>query len=161
MMKYFILWVSFIVFLLFNGCAVKEYVISEPKIITFKMEKLRFNDMGYIRQNGDAIQVELFSAGQAVERFEINHLVCMREGCMSKSGFNSDYLNAAYPDELLQNVLLGRKIFDGRNLAENANGFEQQLENEAYTIIYRVNMDETYFKDRKNGILLRIRNVKK
>ncbi len=160
-MKYSTLWASLIALLIFSGCTVKKYEISEPKIITFKMEKLRFNDLGYIRQNGDAIQVELFSAGQAVERFEINHLVCISDGCMSKSSFNSDYLNAAYPDELMQNVLLGRKIFDGQNLVENGYGFEQRLESEAYAITYRVNSNETYFKDRLNKIMIRIKNVKK
>ena len=161
MMKFSILWVSIAALLIFSGCAVKEYKSSVPKIITFKTKKLRFNDLGYIRQNGDAIQLELFSAGQAVERFEINHLVCISDGCMSKSGFNSDYLNAEYPDDTLQNILLGRAIFEGEAMSETETGFEQHPESGSYAITYRVSEEETYFKDRKNEILIRIRNVKK
>ncbi|MEA3374023.1 MAG: hypothetical protein U9Q62_10105 [Campylobacterota bacterium] len=159
-MKFSILWVS-VLLLWFSGCTIKTYETSEPKIITFKTKKLRFNDLGYIRQNGDALQVELFSAGQAVERFEINHLVCLSDGCMSKSGFNSDYLNAEYPDDTLQNILLGRNIFDGKAMSETDSGFEQYLESESYEITYRVTAEEIYFKDKPNKILIRIKAVKK
>lgn len=160
MMKFSILWVS-VLLLWFSGCTIKTYETSEPKIITFKTKKLRFNDLGYIRQNGDALQVELFSAGQAVERFEVNHLVCLSDGCMSKSGFNSDYLNAEYPDDTLQNILLGRNIFDGKAMSETDSGFEQYLESESYEITYRVTAEEIYFKDKPNKILIRIKAVKK
>lgn len=160
MMKFSILWAS-VLLLWFSGCTIKTYETSEPKIITFKTKKLRFNDLGYIRQNGDALQVELFSAGQAVERFEINHLVCLSDGCMSKSGFNSDYLNAEYPDDTLQNILLGRNIFDGKAMSETDSGFEQYLESESYEITYRVTAEEIYFKDKPNKILIRIKAVKK
>ena len=152
-----ILWVS--VILLLGGCTVKEYTTSEPKLITLKTKQLRFNDVGFIRTEGDAVQAELFSAGQAVERFEINHLVCVSKGCMRKSAFNAEYLDESYPDTLLQNVLLGRPIFNGRGRVKNVEGFEQHLESGEYLIDYRVGPDETYFKDRRNRILIKIRQL--
>ena len=158
MRKSFILWVSAL--LLFSGCAVKTYETSEPKLITFKSQKLRFNDVGYIRISGSAVQAELFSAGQAVERFEIDGKICVSEGCLSKSSFNRDYLSPAYPDTLLQNVLRGRPIFGGRELQRSEEGFEQKFKAMAvFNITYRVTAEEIYFKDPINGILIKIREI--
>ena len=144
---------------LFSGCAVKEYRTSEPKLVTLKTKLLRFNDVGFIRRAGDAVQAELFSAGQAVERIEVNHLVCVTAGCMGKSAFNTDYLYAGYPDDLLQNVLTGRPVFGGAGRVATADGFEQQLAGEGYDILYRVGAGQISFKDRANNILIRIRDL--
>jgi len=161
MTKFFILWASFLLIIGFGGCAVKTYKTNETKIITFKTPQLRFNDLGYIRSSDDEVQVELFSAGQAVGRFEIGVLVCLAKGCMSKSAFNKDYLCADYPDDTMANILLGRKIFGGRNFIENETGFGQYIRNEKYDITYRVTAEEIYFKDKINAVLIRIRSVKK
>ncbi len=161
MMKFSILWVSLLALLLLSGCSFKSYEITETKIITFKTEKLRFNDLGYVRRDGDSIQVELFSAGHAIAQMEINHLICIRKGCMSKSSFNSEYLHADYPDDLMQNIFLSRPIFEGKNLTEHGADFEQSLESPSYTISYRVNAQEIYFKDKLNGIMIRIKTIKK
>lgn len=158
MRRFSTLWVSAL--LLCGGCSVKEYTASTPKLVTLKTAQLRFSDMGYLRQNGDALQLELFSAAQAVERFEIDRLVCVSKGCMSKGAFNAEYLHASYPETLLQNVLLGRPIFDGKGFQKTASGFEQHIEGDFYTIVYRVDTDTIIFKDRKNMILIRLKMVK-
>jgi len=145
--------------LLLGGCAVKEYALSEPKRITLKTRELRFSDVGFIRSDGDAVQAELFSAGQAVERFEINHLVCVSRGCMSKSAFNARYLSAAYPDALMQNVLKGEPIFEGQETVRIPGGFEQRLQSSEYEIDYRVDGEGIVFKDRRNAILVKIRDL--
>jgi hypothetical protein len=154
----FILWASTL--LLFGGCVVKVYQTSEPKLITLKTQQLRFNDLGFIRSEGEAVQAELFSAGQAVERFEINRLICVTKGCMSKSAFNAEYLYAGYPDDLMQNVLTGRPIFGGEGRVETEAGFEQHLKGKGHDILYRVEGGTIYFKDRVNGILIKIRDQK-
>jgi len=78
---------------------------------------------------------------------------------MSKSGFNEEYLNAVYPDELLQNILLGRKIYNGKNILKNSNGFKQDIQTKEVSIIYVVNSQQIYFKDRKNHILIKIKEL--
>jgi hypothetical protein len=145
--------------MLFTGCTVKEYKTTEPKLITLKTKQLRFNDVGFIRKDGKSVQAELFSAGQAVERFEINHLVCVTKGCLTKSAFNADYLSSEYPDNLLQNVLLGRPVFDAAGMHKSDGGFEQYLKGSSFNIFYSVAPNEIYFKDRVNGILIKIRDL--
>jgi len=110
-MKYILL----ILTIIFSACSVKNYEQVQSKIIIIKSPKLKFADLGYLRNTKNAIELELFVAGKVVEKFSINHLVCVSEGCMSKRNFNEKYLNAAYPDELLQNILLSKEIFDGKN----------------------------------------------
>ena len=79
---------------------------------------------------------------------------------MSRAAFNEAYLNAAYPDELLQNVILGKPIYGAKGLQKNAEGFSQHLKSQSVDILYRVNVQEIYFKDKTNKILIKIKEIK-
>ena len=154
-MKYVIL----IFILFFSACSVKNYEITQTKIIIIKSPKIKFSDLGYVRNSDKKIELELFIAGSSIEKITINHLVCTSEGCMSRSGFNEDYLNEAYPDDILQNILLAKPIYDGENLLKTADGFEQHVQNEEVDISYKVDSHVTFFKDRKNNIIFKIRDT--
>lgn len=145
--------------LIFSACSVKNYEHTSSKIIIIKSPKLKFADLGYIRNSNKSLELELFAAGQAIEKITLNHLICTSEGCMSKSGFNKDYLSAHYPDDLLQNILLGRAIYDAKNRVQTADGFEQLIQTRHVEILYRVNPHAIYFKDTKNNILFKIKNT--
>ena len=69
-MKYIL--ISFI--LLFSACSTKNYEVTQTKIIIIKSPKLKFADVGYIRNSDKSIEMELFVAGQAIEKITINHL---------------------------------------------------------------------------------------
>lgn len=156
MIKFFILWASLV---LLGGCALKEYHHSEAKIIILKTPQIKFADTGYIRHEGDAVQLDLYSGGQPVKRIEMHHLICVDEGCMSKSSFNTRYLHPSYPDDLLLHVSLGEKIFEGKNLIANDLGFEQNIQSETYDIRYRVSGREIVFKDSANHIMIRFKTL--
>lgn len=145
--------------LIFSACSVKNYEHTQTKIIVIKSPKIKFADVGYLRNSGDTIELELFIAGKNIEKITLNHLVCTSEGCMSKSGFNKEYLNSAYPDDTMQNMLLSHAIYDGKNLTKTADGFEQHIRDENVDIVYIVNSDAVYFKDRKNGIIFKIKDL--
>ena len=149
-----------LVALLFSACSVTNYEHTQSKIVIIKSPKIKFADLGYIRNSSSAIELELFIAGNAVEKISINHLICVKQGCMSKSSFNSEYLNASYPSSLLQNILLGREIFDGKNRVKTPNGFEQKIESKDFEIKYRVGQNSIFFKDRKNRIIFKIKDTK-
>jgi len=155
-MKYILL--SFI--FVFSACSVKNYENTQAKIIIIKSPKIKFADIGYLRSSDKAIELEMFFAGQAVEKISINHLICVSEGCLSKGGFNEDYLHHSYPDDILQNILLGRAIYDGKNRLKAEDGFEQKISTEDVNIKYRVNTKEIFFKDRKNKIIFKIKDTK-
>ncbi|MEA3371077.1 MAG: hypothetical protein U9Q40_07040 [Campylobacterota bacterium] len=155
-MKYILLLFT----LLFSACSIKNYEHVESKIIIIKSPKIKFADLGYIRNTDNAIEVELFVAGQVAEKISVNHLICVSDGCMSKSGFNQEYLNAAYPEGLLQNIFLGDEIYDGRNRVKTQDGFEQKIEDENVNIIYKVSSNAVEFKDRENRIIFKIKDIK-
>ncbi len=155
-MRYLIL--GFI--LLFSACATKEFATKESKIVIIKSPKIRFGDIGYIKHDGSSVELELFSAGNAVMRLEVGRLVCVEgEGCMRKHSFNEEYLNAAYPDELLEHILMGKPIFEGRNLQRTKDGFVQRIKEREYDIKYSVTPHETLFKDKKNRIIFKLKDI--
>lgn len=146
--------------LLLSACSIKNYEHTQTKIIIIKSPKIKFSDLGYIRNSDKAIELELFVAGTSVEKITINHLICTSEGCLTKQGFNQDYLNATYPSDILQNILLAKSIYDGKNRVQTVDGFEQNIKNKNVEIIYRVKSNSIYFKDKKNKIIFKIKDTK-
>ncbi len=157
MIKFYILWASVLILFL-SGCTAKPFTHSDAATIMLKSPKLKFADTGYLRSNEELAALELFSAGQAVAKIEVNRLICVEgEGCMSKSSFNAEYLSAEYPDNLLENILRSNPIYKGRNLVENDQGFEQQIADDGVEIEYKVTPRQIYFRDRKNSVLVKIK----
>ena len=156
-MKYLLL---IVVTLFFSACSIKNYEHTQTKIIIIKLPKIKFADIGYIRNSDKAVELELFFAGQVVEKIAVNHLICTSSGCMSKGGFNKDYLNAAYPDEIMQNILLGNEIYEGKNRLKIDDGFIQEIKTNRVDIKYSVNSHQIFFKDKKNRIIFKIKNMK-
>lgn len=159
MQKFFILWVSLIA-LIIGGCAQKHYEISKPKLIVLKIPKIKFADTGYIRSSGESVEAELFTAGVAVEKIVIDDKVCVSAGCMSEEAFVRDYLSPEYPKDILRRILLGEPIYNGQNTSEQCSGIRTQyIRNDKTDIVYRLRPDETYFKDRMSGIIIKISDI--
>jgi len=155
-MKYILL----ISILLFSACSTKNYEHTQTKIIIIKSPKIKFGDVGYIRNSESSVELELFMAGQAIEKISINHLICVTAGCMSKSAFNQEYLNESYPSDILQNILLAKPIYGGDAMIRTSDGFRQHVEDENVNILYKVTSNMTFFKDRKNNIIFKIKDTK-
>jgi len=66
-----------------------------------------------------------------------------------------------YPPSLLQNIILGHQIYDGKNSLKQDDGFIQSIKTSEVNIKYRVNSREIYFKDSKNHILIKIKEINK
>jgi hypothetical protein len=143
-----------------GGCSVKHYSISSPKIITIKSPKLKFSDMGYIRYEGDAVEVELFTAGIAVEKISIDDKVCVSAGCMSEEAFVKEYLYVGYPHDTMRRILQGEPIFGGKGKDETCGGaLFQFIRNDDMDIVYRHKGSEIFFKDRLNGLMIKISDI--
>ncbi|QFR50126.1 hypothetical protein FJR48_10460 [Sulfurimonas lithotrophica] len=154
-MKYFLL----ALILFFSACSIKEYKHTQSKIIIIKSPKIKFADVGYVRNLDNAIELELFMAGKSIKKIAINHLICVDEGCMSKSGFNQAYLHPSYPSELLQNILLAKPIYNSKNLEKTDSEFVQKIKNEEVDIKYKVSSKTIFFKDKKNNIILKLKEI--
>ena len=159
MQKFSILWVSVILFFM-GGCTVKHYSISSPKVITIKSPKLKFSDTGYIRYEADAVEVELFTAGVAVEKISIDDKVCVSAGCMGEEAFVKEYMNEKYPRDTMRRILQGEPIFGGIGKDETCGGtIFQFIRNDDMDITYRRQGNNISFKDRLNGLMIKITDV--
>lgn len=155
-MKY----IFFILLAVFSGCSVAPQ-IKETKIVTLKTPKLKFNDIGYVTKTSDSVSIDLYIAGKALKSISIDRMVCISgEGCISKDSFNNDYLYDNYPSDLLKNVLLAKPIYNAKGLQKSAGEFSQTIKNAEVDIRYIVNQHATYFKDRKNNILIKLKDTK-
>jgi len=155
-MKYILL----VFILIFSACSTKNYEITKTKIIIIKSPQIKFSDLGYLRNTENSVELELFMAGKSIQKIAINHLICVSEGCMTKSGFNEDYLNENYPDDILQNILLAKPIYDSKNLQKTDVGFTQHISSLHVEITYKVTQNQVFFKDKKNHIIFKIKDTK-
>jgi len=129
-------------------------------MIVIKSPKLKYADMGYLRYEGDAVEMELFTAGVAVEKISIDKQVCVSAGCMSEEAFVGEYLYKDYPSDTIRRVLQSEPIFDGNGTSESCGGVKiQNIRNDEMDIVYRRSAKETYFKDRLNGLMIKISDV--
>ncbi|MDP3267290.1 MAG: hypothetical protein Q8M39_10735 [Sulfuricurvum sp.] len=159
MQKFSILWASALI-LFFGGCTANHYSISSPKVITIKTPKLKFSDTGYIRYEGDAVEVELFTAGLAVEKISIDEKVCVSAGCMSEETFTKEYLYEGYPKDTMRRILQGEPIFGGKGKDGTCGGaLFQFIRNDDMDIMYRRKGGEIFFKDRLNGLMIKINEL--
>jgi len=155
-MKYILIVVLFFL----SACSIKNYTYSSSKFIIIKTDKLKFSDLAYVKNSANSVRLELFVAGNNIQNIEINSLICLNEGCMLRSNFNSEYLSENYPDTILQNIVLGQVIYDKKNFKKIGYGFEQKIQNSNVDILYKVTQNEIYFKDKKNKILFKIKDIK-
>ncbi|MDH4944522.1 hypothetical protein [Sulfurimonas sp. C5] len=145
--------------LFFSACSVKQLEKSS-KMVVFKTQNIRFSDLGYIGVDDKSVEIDLYVVGKAFKKITIDGMICIEgEGCMRKSSFNEEYLSSAYPDDLLKNVFLAKPIYEGKNLLKTNLGFVQIIQGNGVDIVYKVELDEIYFKDRENKILIKIKDV--
>lgn len=144
---------------IFSACAPKEYVEQNSAFIMFKTPTFKYADMGFIYQNESEMKVEIYSSGQALLSFNISETsVCMSVlECMSKSAFNAKVLNRFYPENTLENIFRGRKVFNGSGVKPKGNGFTQKIiKKDKYNIDYSVLNNQIIFRDTINAILIKI-----
>ncbi len=145
--------------LLLSACSTKSYQQTQAKLLILKSPLIKFADLAYIRNNQNAIALELFVAGKSIKTITINHFICVDGACMPKAMFNEKYLNGAYPSGILQNILLSQGIYAGKNRVQTEEGFFQKIQTEDVDIYYEVTSTQTYFKDRKKHILIKIKDI--
>ncbi len=155
-MKYILITVLFFL----SACSIKNYTHSSSKFLIIKTDKLKFSDLAYVKNSANSVRLELFVAGNNIQNIKINNLICLNEGCMLRSSFNCKYLSENYPDTILQNIVLGQVIYDKKNFKKIDHGFEQKIQNSNVDILYKVTENEIYFKDEKNKILFKIKDIK-
>ncbi len=141
-----------------------KLLASIPYRVTMKTKKFAFSDTGFLNRYDNLINLQIFTMGKPtldmVVRLDEDE-ICVGSLCNTKHGFNQTFLNGAYPDTLVENVLQSLPIIGGKNLKHTSNGFLQKITSKAYVIKYKIWPGNIYFKDIKNGIIIRLRKLSK
>ena len=143
-----------VILLLFSGCAIKRPTISQPVAFVFKTPNLKIAATGFLYKNSH-IKLQGYSGANPIFTLLLTKRVCINDRCMSYESFNKLVLSPTYPPQLIRNILLAKPIFNGKNLQKSQRGFEQRVD----SILYRVKDRVVYFKDKKNAILIKIKEL--
>jgi len=154
-----VLHVSFLVLIFLSGCAMKQEIISsETYVITIKNKQIALSDTGFINQGKDYTNVQIFSAGSVLFNLEMmGNNICLDGRCMDKLAFNQQFFQDEHYAGLMQEIIAKQPIYEGKNLHQTSNGFEQELEFTNSHLVYKVEGSNLTFRDTKNGILMRLK----
>jgi len=116
-----------LVLFILSGCALKQPNLSQSATILLKTPSMKFYDKGFITQYDNYTQVQIFSAGTLVLNLEI------------------------YEDKICTGTFkcLSLKEFNAQNL-------DSSYENNFIKKLFDKNSKKTVFRDRNNGILIKI-----
>ncbi len=142
-----------------GACVSPPYLKQNSAFIVFKTPTFKYADMGFVYENTKEVKVDIYGSGQVLMSLKIlESLVCMSLlECMPKERFNAQVLSGAYPKNILDNILRGKKIFSGLGIRKKSNGFTQDIIKDGkYTIHYRVLNNAIIFRDTMNEILIKV-----
>jgi len=158
-MRYKALSVGVMLLFVLQGCTGK-LLKEESAFIVLKTPKVKYADMGFIKNNSYVLNIEMYAAGQPLVNIEVNgNNVCMSSlKCMSKKDFNKEVLSEYYPETLLEDVFRAKPIFEKEGYKESSDGFVQKINKESqYNISYKVTSKTRIFRDTINKILIKVR----
>ena len=148
------------VFLL-SGCATKVPITSsDTYLITIKNKQMALSDTGFINQGKNYTNVQIFSAGAVLFNLEVKEDVCLDGRCTSRMEFNKLFFEHPHYEAMIIDVLEMKPLYEGKNKVTIEGGFEQELDLAGSHISYKVQNKSLYFKDSKNGILIKLKELK-
>ena len=152
--------IFYILALLFFAACTPNYTKHEASLIVFKTPQMAFADAGFIHDNGEDLKIVILVVGQPVFTLELGRKICLDGSCLSKDKFIHQRLSPYYPRDILQNIFLGKAIFEGQNKIIQEGGFKQRLfKVDAYDIHYSVYNDQIKFRDKISKILIKTKKI--
>lgn len=147
--------------MLFLGCAQKiPYSSSNSYFIVIKNSKIALADTGFIKKDKDRLNLQLFSASTPIFDLHVKDDVCIDMVCLKKESFNHEFFGFKHYEHFVDELFNMEPIYNQTNMIKNKNGFEQNIKTSDYDITYRVDNGNLYFKDRKNKILIKLKELK-
>jgi len=149
---------TYLIFFL-SGCATRDITKQDSAFIVLKTPAMKYADMGFIAKGDDFVSLQIYSNAQPLVKIEItNNKICMSKfKCLSKQNFNSRFLDASYPDDILEKILLGEVIWDGIGFQKKPQGFVQNIHNATQSqIFYSVLGNQIDFSDTIRNITIKV-----
>ncbi len=140
-----------------SGCTLKRPAPPRSAVIVFKTPTLRYADMGFIQKAREKVLLQIYNSGQPVFNLTVGPRICIEGRCLDEREFYTRYFHASYPEGTLAAILEGRPVFDGANLDCDDTVCRQRIRKPGrLDIIYDFNATHVRFKDRRNGVLIKI-----
>lgn len=140
------------------GCAShKEITLSESYLVTIKTPQKAVSDTGFLNFGKGYSNLQIFAAGTLLFNLEVDNSVCVDGQCASRTQFNTLFFNHEHYETLIDDILHMKPIYQKRNFNAIEGGFEQEIVLPNSAITYRVVNQTMTFKDRVNGILIRLK----
>lgn len=153
--------VMIFIILLLSGCATKIPIISsDTYLITIKNKQMALSDTGFLNHGKDYINVQIFSVGAVLFNLEVQENVCLDGRCTSRMEFNKLFFEYPHYEAMINDILEMKPLYDGENKVTIEGGFEQELDLLGSHISYKVQGKSLSFKDSKNGILIKLKELK-
>lgn len=147
--------------LLLSGCATKIPIISsDTYLITIKNKQMALSDTGFLNHGKDYVNVQIFSAGAVLFNLEAQENICLDGRCTSRTEFNKLFFEHLHYEAMINDILEMKPLYNGKNKVSIEGGFEQELDLPNSYISYKVQNKSLIFRDSKNGILIKLKELK-
>ena len=148
--------------LVLGGCSQKiAYASSKAYYVVIKNSKIALADTGFIKKDDKRLNLQLFSASSPIFDLHVKDDVCVGYTCLSRESFNSEFFGYKHYQDFVEELFNMQPIYNDENLVKTKDGFEQNIKTENYDITYRVENKNLYFKDNKNKILIKLKELGK
>ncbi|AJC86985.1 hypothetical protein [Campylobacter sp. RM16704] len=142
----------------FSSCTLKKPQ-SQGVYVVLKTPQMKFADYGFLYERQKSVKLELYNASKALFELKITDKICINGVCYTKKLFNKRFFNYEYYDDFLQDIILKKPIFSGKNKQINSCGFSQKLLSKNYDIFYEVCNGNINFSDKKSKIKFSIKSI--
>ena len=89
-------------------------------------------------------------------KLQLAQNICINGVCSDRQSFNTKYLKSAHYDEIIDDIISKKPIYEAKNLNLNSCGFKQEIA----MLSYEVCDDLVKFIDNQNRVKIIIRELK-
>lgn len=143
--------------MLFCGCFSHQPQRSNSVLFSFITPDLRISDAGFIHHYANQTQIQIYNSATVILNLKLAQNICINSVCLDRQSFNAKYLKSTHYNEIIDDIINKRQIYDGINLKKTNCGFEQNITDKM--LKYEVCNNTMKFIDSKNRVKIIIREL--
>jgi len=114
--------------------------------------------MAFYARNNDTKELVVYGVGEPVFKLTVGKQLCLNDKCTQKADFIASYMSQRLPENILDEILEARPIvIADSQIVKTSDGFEQYAQSDDYDIVYVVNKNGITFIEKRNKIIIKIK----